>query len=600
MTGLAAGQATRIHGRFAPRWLGLQSAPMLHRLLRLAPALVAVLIVPLIASCGGERNATTAAAAPALSAPASALATSNRCDGLDGAEDEPAPAGFRRVEQRCWRSTAVLDAPAPTDSRRRALAAPTRTITVTELFDWAEVEYAVYFPSRRDNLQLGPYTYRFYPESQNHLAVADGLVYVQGPVSGGALLLVGPLADFTCRALPALCVDTPLDCNTAGLAWTMGGNQCTPNATDPAQVAHGSTFTFTDSVQTSGQAAFRCDNGRLLAAGDPTCAPAAGAACKPATVEWAGSGGACSADAVPEEIADGKAYSFVDTSPDRMGRADFRCVAGTLQAIGTPTCAPPEVQDSFGGDGGAADGGASGDGTAGDGAPLVGAAVRVVDTTGKVATATTDSRGYFRVRLTGMVPPLLVRVAHPDGRVRHSISFQPLRTNGYVFIAVTPLTDKIVSDVAALGELVGPGALTPTQALRLGVGAVTTMVTALRNNALVRAELVAAGINPDTFNPLSAPFRADGTGYDRVLDNLVLAYESGRTVLRSRVCTITEVSWTVGNATCSAGGTGVTIKLLPGSTATLQDATGPTRGGATFTCELGLPKVLNGATCSGS
>ena len=31
----------------------------------------------------------------------------------------------------------------------------------------------------------------------------------------------------------------------------------------------------------------------------------------------------------------------------------------------------------------------------------------------------------------------------------------------FFYLASEPLTDKIVSDVAALGELVGPGALTP-------------------------------------------------------------------------------------------------------------------------------------------
>jgi hypothetical protein len=563
---------------------------MLKRLLIALP----VLLVGLMTACGGDRKDTPTTL---LSAPTAARADLAECENPAAARPARAHSSHRLHQGRCLRSSTALDPAAAPDTRRRVLAVPLRSVTTTELFDWAEVEYAVYFPSRRGDQRLSPYTYRYYPETQNHLAVADGKVYVQGPLSDGELRFVGALEDFTCRALPSLCVDAPAACNTGGLTWAAGGNQCTANATDPLQIASGVTYTFTDSVQTNGQAAFRCDNGSLLAAGDPVCNPAPPISCKPATVEWSAAGGTCSADSVPAEVADGKTYGFVDTSPDRVGRADYLCSAGSLQVVGTPTCTLPETQDSFGGDGGAADGGASGDGTAGDGAPIVGAAVRVIDTTGKVATATTDSRGYFRVKLTGMVPPLLVRLAHPDGRVRHSISVQPLRTNGYIFIAITPLTDKIVSDLAGLADLVGASALTPAQAARLGANAVNTMVSALRNNSVVRTELLAAGLNPDTFDPLTRPFRADGTGHDRVLDNLVLDLEGGRTVLRNRVCTISEVSWTVGNNTCAAGAS-LTIKLQPGSTVTLQDGTGTTRGAATFTCERGLPKVLPGATCA--
>ena len=52
--------------------------------------------------------------------------------------------------------------------------------------------------------------------------------------------------------------------------------------------------------------------------------------------------------------------------------------------------------------------------------------MRVTDTTGRLATATTDDKGYYRVKLTGMVPPLLVRVTRPDGKKQWAFKGKPL------------------------------------------------------------------------------------------------------------------------------------------------------------------------------
>lgn len=632
--------------------------------MRLTLSTVLPLLTALLLAACSEHAATPA---QPLHAPSTALADPALC--ADGA----APAvGTRRARADgalCLHASTLLDdADAPVGLRWRALdAAPTRPATAAELFDWAETAYAEYFPSRRANLQLGPFTYRYYPESQNHVAVSEGRVYVQGPMSGGELLFVGTVLDYSCRAVPALCADAPADCaplpqwsaggnscqpdagqgariahgasytftdngaplfgaaavrcdngtlrelapfscsatplaacNTSGLNWSAGNQTCTPNATEPTQLASGTRYTFRDSVQNWGQATYECVNGSLRGVDTPSCNPRpASGNCTPVEINWIFGGRGCTASSVPVEIANGTEYTFADTSPTEIGRATYLCSAGTLLQQGTPSCEPSPILDSFGGPGGSADGGASGDGTAADGAPIVGGSVRVTDTSGRVATATTDTRGYWRVRLTGMVPPLVVRVTRPDGKHRHSVSTQPLRTNGYIFIAVTGITDKITSDIAAQAELAGAAALTPTRLASLGANAVTSAVSALRNNPVVRPELVAAGLNPDTFDPLTTPFRPDGTGYDRVLDNLVVAIdENGQTVLRSRICSITQVSWTVGGNTCTAGNDSTLFRLNPGSTLTLSDGTGSTRGAATFSCEQGLVQQLPGATCS--
>lgn len=627
--------------------------------------LVAGLLASLLAACGGDR---AAAPQPALSAPASAVVAAALCD-----SDPPAGAGllsYRLEGSTCFRSSAALDAPARVvGPRRHALAVTaSRVITPTELFNWAEIQFPQYFPSRQANRRLATYDYRYYPESQNHLAVSDSVVYVQGAVFGGELARVGTLSDLTCIAMPSLCSDTPADCapltnwtsalgssctpdagqsariahgarftytdstgplygsapmacengtlraldtascsvlppaacNTASVSWSEGGNQCTPNPTEPAQIASGTSTTFSDSVGTNGQATFRCVNGTLTAEGTPSCKPRPALNCTQTAIEWGDQDNRCQADSRPTEVAEGTRYTFVDNSVGPTGRAEMQCTGGSLVLVGTPTCALPQVLDSFGNPGGSADGSASGDGTAADGAPIVGGIVRVTDTTGRLATATTDDKGYYRVKLTGMVPPLLVRVTRPDGKVRHSVSFQPLRTNGYIFMAVTGLTDKITSDLStAIGDEggIGAAALTPLRMQRLASTALASKVSELRNNPVVRAELVAAGLNADTFDPLTTPFRADSRGYDRVLDNLVVVVgTNGLTEVRSRICTLTNLSWTVGGNTCSVSGS--TVVIGPGSVLSVQDSSGTTRGSASFTCELGLPKLLGTGSCT--
>ena len=634
------------------------------------------LVASVLVACGGERAPATvevaaapAAAAATLSAPSTALADAARCQATD--TPDAGPVQYRREGGQCWRSSNVLDAPVTAiGARKRALAtAPTRLATAAELFDWAELNYANFFPTRETNRQLSSFTYRYYPVSRNHVAVSEGRVYVQGPISGGDLLFVGTVEDFTCRAVPALCGQAPADCappsqwtassgqvcvpnpgqsarlahgarfsyvdtlgaatgiaqyqcnngtldavgtptcdvpppaacNTTGLTWQVAGNQCSPNATDPLQVAAGATFTFTDSVQTTGQATYRCDNGTLVAQGTPTCNPPPVLSCRPTLVEWNTPNGACRADALPAEVADGALYNFIDSTPDLVGNRVFRCNAGTLEPAGEAACQLAPTTDSFGGDGGAADGSASGDGTAADGAPITGAAVLVIDSTGRTASGTTDSRGYFRVKLTNMVPPMVIRVAKGT-LVRHGINLQTPRTNAYIFMAVTGLTDKLVSDLAAaaVGDDGQPGAaaLTPGQLVAMGQSVIDNRIAALRNFDPVRIEMLNAGLNPDTFNFLSTPFRADSTGYDAVLDNLIVTIENGATVLRTKTCRIRELSWTVGNNTCNFGSsTSTQLNIAAGSTLPFRDNAGSTRGTANFTCTAGVMVVSSTATC---
>ncbi len=71
-------------------------------------------------------------------------------------------------------------------------------ITADELFNWAEAVYPSFFPGRGTTLNFDRYRFRYYPATDNYVAVADGQVFVLGPtLSRNQIRAVGALADFT-------------------------------------------------------------------------------------------------------------------------------------------------------------------------------------------------------------------------------------------------------------------------------------------------------------------------------------------------------------------------------------------------------------------
>ncbi len=73
------------------------------------------------------------------------------------------------------------------------------------MLDWAEANFAAFFPGPQVNQNSPPYTFRFYPGTQTYLGVANGAVFAFGPATGNSLARLGALTDFTCRVAPGLC-----------------------------------------------------------------------------------------------------------------------------------------------------------------------------------------------------------------------------------------------------------------------------------------------------------------------------------------------------------------------------------------------------------
>src|SRR4051812_41222529 len=73
--------------------------------------------------------------------------------------------------------------------------------------DWAEQQFAGLFPGHKANTLLGPFVYRYYPESGNYVGLAGEDIYVFGNIvaASPSPVRVGRIADFACRVLPASC-----------------------------------------------------------------------------------------------------------------------------------------------------------------------------------------------------------------------------------------------------------------------------------------------------------------------------------------------------------------------------------------------------------
>lgn len=135
--------------------------------------------------------------------------------GACGGGGEPEPDTVRAV-------------PAAHNAPRASLVSNT-TLTSTQLFDWAEAQFPSLFPGHKTSITTSSYAYRYYPETQSYLGVADGKVYGLGAFTSNQLAVLGVLADLTCTVLPTTCVAVVLDgpsavtVNTTG-AQTVGGN----------------------------------------------------------------------------------------------------------------------------------------------------------------------------------------------------------------------------------------------------------------------------------------------------------------------------------------------------------------------------------------
>jgi hypothetical protein len=283
-----------------------------------------------------------------------------------------------------------------------------------------------------------------------------------------------------------------------------------------------------------------------------------------------------------------------DTTPPPVACTPIPDSAGTS----IPCTDPFWIDPSSPGGSAGADGDAAGaDGTAGDGAAIAGAQVRLVDAAGRSRTATTDAQGYYRVNITRFTPPYVLTLTLADGEVRHhSLSIQAPRPRGFITINITGLTDKLASDVAVAAGQPGARQLTPAM-VAANPNALTAALNQMRQT--LRAQILAAGLVPETFDPITTFFRPNLQGHDLVLETFaVYLDDNGATQILPKpqsACTAPR-GWTAGGNVCTTSNSPGFI--AHGATGRLSDSSAPLVGSAEFSCTNGALLPVGTPTCA--
>ena len=162
-------------------------------------------------------------------------------------------------------------------------------------------------------------------------------------------------------------------------------------------------------------------------------------------------------------------------------------------------------------------------GTAASGKALAAATITLKDSAGHSRTATTANDGTYSFDTTGLTPPFLLLVTTTTNTTFYSVSAD---ANARTTVNVTPLTDLIirswydVQGVSMDAAFADPGANPPPSPTTVAV-----IGTVVRN--VVQLWMNQAGVTAGSFNLISTPFAADGTGFDLVLDQTTVNPSTG-------------------------------------------------------------------------
>ncbi|WP_284617296.1 carboxypeptidase-like regulatory domain-containing protein [Aquabacterium humicola] len=265
---------------------------------------------------------------------------------------------------------------------------------------------------------------------------------------------------------------------------------------------------------------------------------------------------------------------------------------------GSLACDDPFWGTAPGGGPGGADGDSAGaDGTAGDGRAIPNAAVTLTDAGGQTRSATTDAQGYYRINITRFTPPFVLKLVTADGEERHhAFSTQAVKKRGFITINITGLTDKLASDLAIAGGQSGARNLTPA-IVTAQSGQIPTVRTNLTQT--IRNQITAAGLNPDTFDPITQFFRPNLQGHDLVLETVAVYIDNnGATQVVPKVqsaCTAPR-RWVAGGNVCT---TSNSPGFIPsGTTGRFNDSSAPLVGSADFSCSNGTLTPVGTPTCA--
>lgn len=180
------------------------------------------------------------------------------------------------------------------------------------------------------------------------------------------------------------------------------------------------------------------------------------------------------------------------------------------------------------------------------GAAVGGATITLTDASGRTLSTTADDQGRYAFSdLTGYAAPFQIQATGTLGEA--VVTLQALvgtAPNGAAVANITPLTH-------AIAALVLPTDL-PTAATAEQLQAISPVAieqASERVGAVIAPLALALGL-PGSFDPLTTPFNADGTGPDRLLDHLDVSVAPGAVSVSNKMAVATE-----GQSTADAGST---------------------------------------------
>lgn len=190
-------------------------------------------------------------------------------------------------------------------------------------------------------------------------------------------------------------------------------------------------------------------------------------------------------------------------------------------------------------------------GVAAVGAPLAGAAVILKDRIGQASGGVTAADGSYSLSTTGFEPPFLLRVVLPGGGALYSVSAD---ANADTVINVNPYTDFAVRSWYRLQHRSADASFANPMSNPAPQPAAVQALTGMLQD-LLAPWMQEAGMDGAHFSPIGTPFQANGTGFDRVLDESRVDAAIGRITIgdgvhsASSVLTLDYVNGGVGVAT---------------------------------------------------
>ena len=161
-------------------------------------------------------------------------------------------------------------------------------------------------------------------------------------------------------------------------------------------------------------------------------------------------------------------------------------------------------------------------GTVATGKALSGAAINIADSAGRSKSATAALDGSYTVDVSDLVAPLVLKArgSGPATAVNMVSVIDALSPSKANVANITPLTTALAAQLSSTGLPDDLSPVTDRDRITQGLAAADVAL-----QAQIATMMQAIGV---TGSPIHAPFTANGTGYDKLYDNIVVGFNRGK------------------------------------------------------------------------